>query len=498
MPRAHELRSASLVTIGGALALLAGCPADDLCLPEADSERVLHVQPPTAPGPDNSTVVGTFSSIQSALDAVGDGRGRATLCVADGTYYEQLVVPADTHLVAAGSVRLRPPQTRASALPTDVDRVLLTLESGTAGSIVVDGFDLRKGGLCVDARGAGAVVLNDTAVVDCAVGLRARGGVDVTLHEVALEDHAIRGVDIVASSLRTESNTTLLRNGRPSTSHDQTELIELDPELLWTAGLTPGRGALIATDSDITLVQTFVDESEYRGGVIDLTGGSLTLRNVELGAQRSADNTEGFVAGESGGNGPAVAARSAQLDVDGLMARTESQGLFSLEGGSDLKAVNVAWIGRMATTASAGTRGPAVHADGGGSVILWHASLLGPEGQPGLRFSGDAVTTLDLANSIVWGHDASAGLVVEGADPDLDIRYSLFQDSSVDGAQMITALEPGWVLTGDGYVVESSSPGRCRGAGNLEVNVDLFGNPRPFEAGKAPDLGSVELQEPCP
>ena len=482
----------------GAVAL-AGCPAEDLCVPEEDSERVVHVEPATAPGPDNPTVAGTFSTIQSALDAVGGDRGRATVCVAHGTYYEQLRVPADTHLVAAGEVRVRPPQTRKGALPTEVDRVLLTLQTdATVGPIVIDGLDVRSGGLCVDAVGDGAATLRDMMVQDCAVGLRARGGTQITLHDVAMNLHGVWGIDAVASTIHAESDTTIRQNGRPALPYEQTELPELDAEMGWVAGLSPGRGAVRAVDSDITLVDVLVDENEYSGAVLDVQGGSLTLRDIVVGAQRSADNTEGFFAGESGGDGPVVLARDTEVDIHGFVARSEGHTPFRVEGSAPFRAVNVDWNGRMPTTAPEGAPGPALEAAGDATITLWHATLLGPEGAPGFRFLGDSPATLDLANTIAWGHASGEGLVIEGAPPVADIRYSLFADASVQGTQMVTALDPLWTETSAGLVLDAASPARCAGAGDLDVATDLWGNPRPFAPDKSPDLGAIELQEACP
>ena len=490
------MRSARLAAVLAASSLV-GCPADDLCVPAADSERVVHVQPRTRPGPDNRTVVDTFHSIQSALDAVGGDRGRATVCVADGTYFEQLTVPADTHLVAAGAVRVRPPQTRDDALPTTVDRVLMTLKTGPEGSIVVDGFDLRRGGLCLDAEGDGEALLRDMAVIDCAVGLRSRGA-SLTLHDVMLENHAIRGVDLVTSTLHTESGTTLLRNGRPELGRGLTAITELAPDLGWTEGLASGRGALIAVDSDVTLTDTVIDENEYLGGVLDVAGGSLTLRDVRIRAQRAASNPEGFTAGAAGGDGPLVAANGALVSVTGLIARSERQGLFALTGSSTLLAKNVDWSGRAQNTTPEGAPGPAVQVSGGGSVVLWHASLLSPEDAAGIEVSGADLVSVEVANSILWGH-GTAGILVDGADPALTVRYSLFEDPSVTGNQLVTAADPGWAQDADGVlVIGADSPARCAGAGDLDVTTDLLGNLRPFEDGKAPDLGAIELQQACP
>lgn len=476
-------------------ALLAGCPASDLCVPAADSERVVHVQPPSRPGPDNDTVVGTFSTIQSALDAVGGGRGRATVCVADGAYHEEIVVPADTHLVAAGTVRILPPQTRADAEPTTVDRTLLTLDTGPDGPITLDGFALSGAGLCIDARGDGAAVLRDLSAVDCAVGLRVRDA-DVTLHDVTLNEHAVRAIDVAGGTLRTESNTTLLRNGRPKLSRGLRELTELDPEIEWTADLA-GRGAFVAVDSNVLLAETSIDESEYRGAVLDVTGGSLTLRDVRLGAQRAADTTEGFVAGDSGGDGPVISAIGAAVDVRGLYARSEGQGLFALSGGSTLDAGNVDWSGRLVPNAPAGAPGPALHVDGGGTIGLWHASLSIPDGAPGLRFVGDAALEVTVANSIVWDAPTQA-VVDENPQSDVTLRYSLFEDPSVTGTALVTAIDPQWTNTEDGFLIASTSAARCAGADDVGVDRDLLGAVRPFTPGKSPDLGAIELQSACP
>jgi len=478
------------------VALLSGCPASNLCVPAADSERVVHVQPPSRPGPDNETVVGTFSTIQSALDAVGGDRGRATVCVADGAYHEQVVVPADTHLVAAGTVRILPPQTRADTEPTAVDRTLLTLDTGPEGPITLDGFVLSGAGLCLDVLGDGAAVVRDLVATDCAVGLRLRDA-ELTLHEVTLNEHAVRAVDVTNATLRTESNTTLLRNGRPKLSRGLRELTELDAEMDWTADLAVGRGAFVAIDSDVLLAETTVDESEYTGAVLDLRGGSLALRDVRLGAQRPADTTEGFVAGDSGGDGPALAAVGTAVDVRGLLARTEGQGLFHLSGESTLDAGNVDWSGRLVPNSPAGEPGPALHVDGGGTIGLWHASLHTPEGAPGLRLVGDAPLELTVANSIVWGSD-SQGLIDENPESDVTLRYSLFEDASVTGTSLVNAIDPRWEDTEDGFLIASDSAARCSGADDVGIDRDLLGNVRPFMPGKSPDLGAIELQSDCP
>jgi len=486
-----------LGSLAGSLVLFAGCGETDVCAPEAESERIVYVHPPSRSGPDNNTVTSSFSTIQSALDAVGGERGRATVCIADGAYHEVLRVPANTHVIAAGSVRIRPPQTREDALPTQVDRVLLTLSTSPEGSIIMDGLDVRGGGLCVDSAGPGVAILRDMTVVDCAVGLRGRESTDLTLHQVALEDHSIRGIDLVNATLRTESRTTILRNGRPAPGHEQTELNELDPEMGWVVGLTPGRGALIASDSSVTLVDTNVDESEYRGGLLDITGGSLILRDVVLGVQRGPDNPEGFVAGEAGGDGPVILARGAEVDVHGLFARSERQGLFALSEGTNVFARNVDWSGRAPTTSPEGAPGPAIEASGGGSIVLWHASLHGSEGAPGIRLSGEETVALEVANTIVWGHGEGAGILFDGAQADLDVRYSLFQDTTVTGTQMIAATDPGWEDSAQGLTIAETSPARCAGAADLDVSADLVGNPRPFAVDKAPDLGAIELQQTC-
>lgn len=478
-------------------ALLVGCPASDFCQPEADSQRTFIVNPPSDPGPDNDTVAHAFDSIQAALDAAGGDLGRATVCVAGGTYREQITVPANTHLLGKpGRVRLRAPQVRATALPTNVDRVLLSLTAGPEGPIVITGLDLRGAGLCVDVSGPGEATLRDNAVADCGVGLRVRAGASVRLERNPINDHAIRGVDVVSSRLELVDGSHLLRNGRPAAWHEQEAQLEAPADAGWAKDLLPGHGALAARDSDLLLVGLTVDETEFDGAALTAQGGSLTATNVTLGAQLPASTTEGFVAGDAGGAGPLLSLTSVTATLDRVVARTEGQGLIVFAGADNLlEATNISWSGLLPTTGDPGSSGPALAGSGSGAIEVLHATLLGSGQAWGVDLEGGP-WELVLQNSILTGQTQGRGLRVPDGTAET-LEWLLVGDSSLTGGTVIWDSEPDYSDTAAGLLIPDDSPARCAGA-DLGVTADLFGDPRPYTAGKAPDLGAIELQQDCP
>ena len=490
------------VFLAGALALLTatalgGCPASDFCQPEADSVRTFIVNPSTDPAPDNDTAVHSFHSIQGALDAAGGDRGRATVCVAGGTYREQITVPANTHLLGKpGRVRLRAPQVRASALPTDVDRILLSLATGAEGPIVVDGLDVRGAGLCVDVTGQGEATLRDDGGADCAGGLRVRGGATARLERTPLGDHAIRGVAAVSSRVELLEGSHLLRNGRPATWHEQDARLEAPAEAGWGKDLLPGHGALASRDSDVTLHSVTVDETEFDGAALSLEGGSLSATSVILGAQLPAATTEGFVAGDAGGAGTVLALTSVDAVLDRIVARTEGQGLITLAGADNaLVATNLSWSAQLATTGDPGSTGPALGGSGSGTIQVLHATLLGSGEAWGIDLEGGP-WDLELQNSILWGQTQGRGLRV--ADGTVTLEYLLVEDASMaTGGTIVFDQAPEFTDAAAGLLIPEDSPARCAGT-DLGVANDLNGDPRPFSAGKAPDLGAIELQQACP
>ncbi len=481
-----------------AAVLLCGCPASDFCQPGTDSERTFFVNPPTDPAPDNDTVPGSFDTIQGALDAAGGDLGRATVCVAGGTYREQITVPANTHLLGKpGRVRLRAPQVRASALPTDVDRVLLSLSTGAQGAIVVTGLDVRGAGLCVDVIGPGTATLRDDVVSDCGVGLRIRGGGAAILERTPLRDHAIRGADVLGSQLDLRDGSHLLRNGRPAAWHEQDARLDAPEDAGWAKDLLPGHGALAARDSRITLQGLTVDETEFDGAALTLWGGSLTATDVILGAQLPAATVEGFLAGDAGGAGPIVSLTSVDAALDRVVARTEGQGLVALAGAENsLLGTNISWSGLVPSTGDPGSAGPALSGTGAGTIQMHHVTLLGSDEAWGIDLAGGP-WTLQLRNSILWGQSSGRGLRVPDSTA-LTLETLLVEDPSLtNGGTVIYDPDPEFIDAAAGLLIPDDSPARCAGT-DLGVSVDLNGDPRPFSAGKAPDLGAIELQQDCP
>ncbi len=477
--------------------VLVGCPASDFCQPEADSERTFIVNPSTDPAPDNDTVAHSFDSIQAALDAAGGDLGRATVCVAGGTYREQLTVPSNTHLLGKpGRVRLRAPQVRASAVPTSVDRVLLSLATGPEGQIVVDGLDVRGAGLCVDVTGQGQATLRDDVVSDCGIGLRVRGGATARLERTPLGDHAIRGVDTLNSRVELLEGSHLLRNGRPGTWHEQDARLEAPTEAGWAKDLLPGHGALAARDSDVILHSIAVDETEFDVAALDLEGGSFIATSVILGAQLPAATTEGFVAGDAGGAGPVLALSSVSAQLDRIVARTEGQGLITFAGADNaLVATNLSWSAQLPSTGDPGSTGPALGGSGSGTIQILHASLLGSGEAWGIDLE-EGPWDLELQNSILWGQSQGRGLRVPNGT--LSLENLLVEDASLaQGGTITWDQAPEFSDAAAGLLIPADSPARCAGV-DLGITNDLNGDPRPFSAGKAPDLGAIELQQACP
>lgn len=473
---------------------LLGCPASDFCTPgDHYGDRLFFVRPPSDPGPDNDTAAHAFGSIQGALDAAG-GDVTATVCVAAGTYHEELTVPANTHLLAApGRVRLRPPQARRSALPTSVDRVLLRLESD-GGSILVTGLDVRGAGLCLDVTGDQRATVQDSVIADCGVGLRARTA-EVALSNTPLTEHAVRGIDAIDSTVHVQAGSHLLRNGRPATWHAREEAAEPPEDAGWAEGLQPGRGAIAAQGSFFEVEQITIDESDYTAAVVELDATGFIGSELTLGAQRPAANVEGFLAGDAGGLGPLFAMKDSGLALYRVVGRTEALGLAHVTGtGAGLALENVSWSGRLAET-SDGSAGAIVSGDGDGNVVVLHSSLLGPEAAWGFDLAGGP-WGLEVTNSILWGQGSARGVrMPDGAAPTL--QTVLVEDPTLTGDDLITGQDPGFVDAGEGLLIPTGSPARCAGQDTAST-VDLFGNPRPFSEGKAPDLGAIELQQACP
>lgn len=117
---------------------------------------------------------------------------------------------------------------------------------------------------------------------------------------------------------------------------------------------------------------------------------------------------------------------------------------------------------------------------------------------------------LDLLvfNSVIHGV-GDGGAISGPATVGLGWGYTLTDDSTVVGDNL---LQPGDDAYGDPAFDDSrfntpaaDSPVRCAGINLADQARDLRENPRPFEdpdnpvtPAKNPDLGAIELQEPCP
>ena len=464
--------------------VLSGCQLSDFCEPDDDSELTLLVEP----GSDDSNPF-TFPTIQAALDAA-DGRP-TTVCVPRGVYREELRVPSGVHLLGEGTrvVRLRPPDANWVPHPGFVDKILLTLEPAETEVLTVEGIDVGGAAVCADATGAGNSYLTDVRLAGCAVGLRGDHGA-VTVQGGAIRDHSSWGVHV-------DGVRSLIIHGLEITGNgESTRPTEDRPVFVgtWTRASTleeiSSGGALRAVGVGTLMVDDVeVTGNWFGGALIDLvdTGWAIGTSTLDGTAVVTPDGPR------LAGQGSLVRAAGSIGYMARVRARSDGQPLVrGVDQPTTLAIESSAWDGR-GDTDLASTPGPAVDLDAGGALRATHVTLVGDGASPAYGFGAD--TEVGIANSIAWGHteglDVRDGAAVTGDG----VHDSLFEDVDVEGQDLHTPDDPD---LRDDLSPRADSPARCVGSTDVVSPFDLDGNPRPFEEGKAPDLGAIERQEPCP
>ncbi len=468
-----------------------GCAPADFCQPLSGSEVTLLVRPPARAG-DESGNPFVFSTIQAALDATS-GR-QSTVCVSAGRYEERLTVPPWVHLLGEGTdlVQVRPPQSRFVPHAAFVDRVLLTLAPEVDAPVRVEAVDIGAAAVCADQVGPGTSLLRDVVLHDCGIGLRGSAG--ATLVEASvLRGHFLWGVHVDGlDRLAVRDGTTLTGNGfgalpapfQPVFEGAWQRASELE-------GVSAG-GVLRASDvADLEIEDVVVSGNAFEDGSLLFVDTTWVVRDSEIavGAVEVGDQT-GLA-----GTGPTFLVSGGDGLLRRTAVRTGGQELVRVAGEPALLTIeSAAWDGRGAdAVVTPSAIGPAIDFDAGGTLDLEHVTLLGGGGV-GLRIGAD--TDLAVVNSIVWGHDDGAGLRV-ASDADVTgygVAWSLFEDGDLEGEDLVEPADPD---LDDAFVPAADSPARCEGQPGGSA-VDLLGGDRPFEAGKAPDVGAVERQEGCP
>ncbi len=452
------------------------------------------MRPPDRTG-DDGTSPFAFDSIQAALDAAGESP--TTVCVGAGLYRERLVVPAGVHLLGRGqaSVRIRPPNVEAIPHPVFVDQVLVTMEPSADRAVRVEGMDIGGAAICADAVGAGTSTLADVRLADCGVGLRASAGTAVLQNSI-VADHYYWGVHASdLDALLLDGGMEIVRNGaaarpaeeRPTFSGSWERASELDD--------ITGGGAVRVFGSGLLLVEDTTLHSNWH------TDGVVVAETTDWTVRGSVFDLRAIVAegGDSlAGNGPGIHSTGSTGLLSEVYARTDGQSLVqTADQPADVTALSVAWDGRGSSSAMPDRAHPAVSMPGGGTLVGYHLTLLGPFDVAPLQFGAD--TWLDVANSLAWVHGDGHGLAIDGGELDgPGVRYSLFEDGTIAGEGMIPPADPDLRDAPNPWTPTADSPLRCGGSPEFTSDPDLHGDPRPFAAGKAPDIGAVERQEPCP
>ena len=466
--------------------LLPGCQLSDFCQPADDSEVTLLVEQ----GVDD-TDPWTFGTIQAALDA-SDGRP-TTVCVPRGLYLEELRVPGGVHLLGEGTsaVRLRPPDANGIPHPGFVDSVLLTLEAPEQESATVQGIDVGGAAICVDAVGAGTTLLTGVRLADCAVGLRGAAG-GVTIRDSAVGDHSSWAVHVSGMHALALEGLELSGCGAATRAKEDRPVFEG----AWTPaaaldGIGSG-GVLRAADvAALSMSGLTITGNWFGSAVIDLVNTSAVIADSAIDVRAVVTSDGPRLAG----SGAALAISGGTTDLRRVRVESDGQPLVTGRGSpSTLLLDSVAWDGRGDGPEPADEPNAAIDLDGGGELVAVHLTLVGDGATPALRLGADA--ELEVVNSIAWGHADGDGLVIaDGATvAGPGVSFSLFQDPDLDGPDMVSTGDPD---LRDDLSPRSSSPARCAGDPAALSALDLNGDPRPFEAGKDPDLGAVERQEPC-
>jgi len=472
-----------------AAAPLVGCTATDACLNAPGYDLTFVVQPPGSPAADTNNQY-AFDSIGAALDAA-TGQP-TTVCLAAGEYRERnLVVPAGVHLRGAGvnSTRIRPTDSAAHYAPTGIDQVLLTLEPSLDEGVIVTDLDVAGAAVCAQVLTAGTSTLTDVRLADCGIGFRAFESGAVTLERVAVHGNRRVGIELRnVPSVQVLGPTELTDNGRGDLLEGET----IARESQRVAGVAIGGAIRAQQVGEFVLRDLLFEGRSYRGGQVELRASSTVADDLVVDL---------FGIGEGGG-APAFLVAGGTLDAHAVRVRTQGQGLLTtIDAAPTLLLDSVAWgdVHPLAPGETPGFGAPALALDGGGTLTGQHLTLLGTNREPAIRLTAE--TELNISQSVLWGFGEDQVLVGDETPLGLGFSTSLLDDSTVDGDGLLSA-DPLFVALdgGDGglFRLQDGSPARCAGTDGVGAPTDLLGNPRPATAGKAPDLGAIESDAPCP
>lgn len=488
-------RIARLLPLLLACAAASGCAGQDFCDPVSGSELTLLVRPASRAGDESSNPF-VFRSIQAALDATTGVQ--STVCVSAGRYEERLTVPPFVHLLGEGPdlVQVRPPHSRFVPHAAFVDRVLLTLAPTPDGPVRVEGIDVADAAICADLVGEGITLLRDVVLHNCGVGLRGSSGTAL-VERSRLEGHFLWAVHTDGvQRLVLRDGTALTGNGfgalpgpfRPVYPGAWVRASELD-------GISAGGVVRASNVAALELDGVLISGNAFDEGSLVLDGTGWFVSDSEIQVDEvDADGETGLA-----GTGPVFLVSGGTGELTRTLVRTGGQELLRVSGSpADLLIDSSAWDGRGdEATVRPSDVGPAISLAAGGSLDVRHATLLG-SGSTGLRIGDDAYVS--VRNSVVWGHGDGAGYVVAGGaevtGPEL--AWSLFEDNDVEGEELLEAADPDLHIAPVALTPAADSPLRCAGEAGAGSGLDLYGRTRPFESGKAPDVGAVERQESCP
>jgi hypothetical protein len=454
-----------------------------------------------------------FGTIQEALDAA-DAAVSSTVCVASGTYYEQLVVRGNTRILgeATGDVFLRPPETNLDTLPSAVDRTLLTVQTAVDRPIIIERMDVGGAGVCADSSGDGALRFEDVRLTSCGLGLRATGG-SLVVERTPIKNHSIQGVLLRDMTGATFVDSELFGNGgaaTPTADDEHPDYVRADV----LSGVPQG-GTLEARDvDDLTLRRMLIDDASWTDALILVDGGHLTVADTRIDLRGLART----------GRDPAIIA-DADIDIDRVTLHGQGHGLLRASGTDRLVRVsNLAWRDDqpLEDPDAPGERHPVVRlelassnpgGDGQSAFEARHISVNASSPTVAIDVGADNLDVL-VFNAILWGVGDANGIV--GQTPTgLGFGNVLTDDGALAADPVVTVqniidpvhidyFTPGFGPTRNN-VPSSDGGARCKGQNLSGQGRDLLGNDRPFEGPegptsplKLPDLGAVELQEPCP
>jgi hypothetical protein len=252
-------------------------------------------------------------------------------------------------------------------------------------------------------------------------------------------------------------------------------------------------GAVRAVDvGQLTLSDVTVTANWFRSAPIDLEGSSSLVEDCSIDVRAVVTSDGPRLAGA----GSAIRITGGTTELRRLRVQSDGQPLVvGVDSASTLVLESVGWDGRGDGPDLPESPDAVIDLDAGGQLIAAHVTLVATADLPAIRLGAD--TEVDVANTIAWGHGDGDGIVVAdgAAVSGVGVAFSLFQDPDLDGTDLVVATDPD---LRDDLNPRAESPARCAGDPSVASATDLNGDPRPFETGKAPDLGAIERQEPCP